>query len=383
MAEALKAGALILAAASPGEIRTALLLDDRLEAAWVERPARPDGVGDLVRGRVSAVAPAMAGAFVALPGGETGFLPESEASAEKKPIAKAVNEGQILALRVTRAAQGGKGPRLSARLSEAEVAALPAGREPALLARGPIAALRLARQWPDALVETDSASLAASLRAALGPARVSLRPRLALPDDFDALAEPEVPLPGGGRLTIHPTPALTAIDTDAGPLAGGRDAQAHQRLNEAALAEAARQIRLRNLAGAILIDVAGLPIKARAGLLPALKKALAADPLTRLVGVTGLGLFELQRQRVHPPLHEVLGQPISPLSHGLRALRRAAAESAASPAARLVLRAHPRVIAALTAWPGALEAMRAAAAHPLDLEPEPALAPGEESLHVR
>ncbi|MBE9605312.1 ribonuclease E/G [Acetobacteraceae bacterium H6797] len=377
------ADALILAAASPGEVRTALLLDDRLESAWVERPARPDGVGDLLRGRVSAVAPAMAGAFVTLPGGETGFLPESEAGPEKKPIAKAVSEGQAIALRVTRGAQGGKGPRLSARLSEAEaalIAALP-GREPALAARGPIAALRLARQHPDALVETDAPALAATLRAALVHDRVALRTRVTLPEEFDALAEPEVPLPGGGRLTIHPTPALTAIDTDAGSTAGGRDATAHQRLNELALAEAARQIRLRNLAGAILIDIAGMPIKARQSLLPALKKALAADPLTRLVGVTGLGLFELQRSRIHPPLHEVLGLPISPLTHGLRALRLAAAESAASPSARLRLRAHPRVVAALRDWPGALEGYAAAATHPLRLEADPSIAPGEESLH--
>ena len=42
------AEALILAEASPGEVRTALLLAGRLMEAWVERPARPDGVSLLL-----------------------------------------------------------------------------------------------------------------------------------------------------------------------------------------------------------------------------------------------------------------------------------------------------------------------------------------------
>jgi Ribonuclease G/E len=90
-------------------VRTALLLGGRLTEAWVERPARPDGVGDLHRGRVVAISAAMSGAFVALPGNETGFLPESAASAPRQPIKQVVQEGQILGLRVTRAAQAGKG----------------------------------------------------------------------------------------------------------------------------------------------------------------------------------------------------------------------------------------------------------------------------------
>ena len=77
------AEALILVEASPGEVRTALLLGGVLTEAWVERPARPDGVGDLQRGRVLAISASMSGAFVALAGNETGFLPESAASAPR------------------------------------------------------------------------------------------------------------------------------------------------------------------------------------------------------------------------------------------------------------------------------------------------------------
>jgi Ribonuclease G/E len=363
-------GATILVSASPGELRTALLLGGTLAEAWVERPARPDGVGDLLRGRIAAVAPAMSGAFVALPEGATGFLPESETAGPRRPIAQAVNEGMILPLRVTRAAQGGKGPRVSARITPEEAARIAAAPEgaPRLVARGPDAATRLARRHPAAAIIVDELGLAARLRAAF-PGRVQHVHAPAFDDTleaaFDELAGPEVPLPGGGRLLIHPTPALVAIDLDAG---GGGALPA---LNRAALPELARQIRLRNLAGAILVDFAGLAPGKREALAEPLAEALAPDRMARLLGFTRLGLAEIQRQRVHPPLHEVLGWPPSPLTRGLAALRQAARTAAARPGRPLALRAVPAVLAALQAEAGALPAFAAAAGFALRLVPDP------------
>ena len=369
MAEALT----ILVSASPGEVRTALLAGDTLLEAWVERPGRPDGVGDLHRARVAALAPAMAGAFLTLVGGETGFLPESEASATRQPIAKAVHEGQVLLVRVARGAQGGKGPRLTVKLGQTTTAAIP-GNQPVLLARGPTAAQRLAARHPEAAVLVDSASLLAGLR--LGP-RATLLHRPAFDDaveaEFEQLAGPEVPLPGGGRLLVCPTPALCGLDVDS----GGATLPA---VNEAAVAEAARQIRLRNLAGAILLDLAGLTAKRRAALEEPLRQALKADPLVRLLGLGPLCLFEMQRQRIHPPLHEVLAGPLTP---GLAALRRAARDAAAQPGRRWVLTAAPAVLAALQALPGALEEAAATLGQPLELQPEPGLAWGAESIYAR
>ncbi|MFC7472907.1 ribonuclease E/G [Dankookia sp. GCM10030260] len=376
----------ILASVSPGEVRVALLDDEALIEAWIERPGRPDGVGDLHRARVSALAPAMAGAFLAMAGGETGFLPESAIGAAKQPIAKSVNEGQSVAVRTIRAAQGGKGPRLTARLTprEAALAAAAPPGGPALLARGPEAALRLARAHPQAEIHTDGAALATRLRAALGPARVMLSHTPVFDDaleaEFDQLAGPEVPLPGGGRLLLHPTPALTAIDVDAGSAAGARDPQAQLRLNHAAVTEAARQIRLRNLAGPILLDLAGLTTKRREALTEPLAKALAPDPLARLLGLGPLGLFEILRQRIHPPLHEVLGWPPAALTHGLAVLRRAVREAALRPGRRWALRAPPAVIAALRDLPGALAEAEAAIGTPLQLHPDPALSPARSEI---
>jgi len=358
------AEALILAEASPGEVRTALLLGERLMEAWVERPARPDGVGDLQRGRVVAISVAMSGAFVLLPGNETGFLPESAASAPRQPIKQAVQEGQILGLRVTRAAQAGKGPRLSAVLTDAEaalIAAAPPGA-PRLVARGPCAAERLAARYPKAVLRVTGAGLVARLRAALGD-RVQAQHGAVFDEEiegeFAALSESAVPLPGGGVLHIQTTRALTALDVDSG---GAGDGLA--RFNETALPEIARQIRLRNLSGAILLDVAGLSAKRRQVLLEPLRAALAPDRLTRLVGLTGLGLFEMVRDRIHPPLAEILH---TPLAEGLAALRQAARDAAARPAQRLMLEARPDVIAALRDLPSALDDYAALTGHGLEL----------------
>ena len=125
----MSAGARILASGSPGEIRVALIEDGVLTELWIERPGLVvSRVGDLQRGRITARAPAMGGAFVALAGGETGFLPDTEADATNaKARAQALAEGRILALRVTRAGQGGKGPRVTARVTDAECGLVGAG----------------------------------------------------------------------------------------------------------------------------------------------------------------------------------------------------------------------------------------------------------------
>jgi Ribonuclease G/E len=375
----------IRVSAAPGETRIAGVRAGTLEVAMVERPNQPDGVGDVHLARVSAIAPAMSGAFLLLQGGVTAFLPEGELPPPRRPITKALHEGQALAVRVIRAPQGGKGPRATARLSAAEQALATGGSPPILLRRGDDAATRLAAAWPDAAIVTDSAKLAAALRKRFGARRVSLSLAPAfdheLEADFEELLSPRVDLKHGACLLIQPTSALTAIDVDAGPAAGARDGAALGQVNDLAVREVARQIRLRNLAGAILVDFAGLSVRQREALLPPMAEALMPDPLKpRLLGLTRLGLMEIVRIRIHPPLHEVLGLPPTPLTQGLAALRRALRESAAAPGSRLVLRAAPEVVAALRLEAGALESYNDATGRPLVLELDARLRPGQEQI---
>ncbi|MGC8532019.1 MAG: hypothetical protein ACP5M1_08275, partial [Acidiphilium sp.] len=132
--------ATILASAHGPLIRLALLEAGTLVEYTLFDPANPDGVGDLYEGRVTARAPAMGGVFVDLgPHTLIGFLPDSAGG-------KSASEGDWLRLRITRAAQGGKGPRLAAAplaadpLAAAPLAAdaqTPSTHKPGLIARGP------------------------------------------------------------------------------------------------------------------------------------------------------------------------------------------------------------------------------------------------------
>jgi Ribonuclease G/E len=339
----------IVVSASPGEIRVAALLGDRLVDYAIGRPGAPDLVGDLYRGRIVARVPAMAGAFVAL-GVAEGFLPDSAG-------AKGRGVGDAVLVRVVRAAQGGKGPRLGA-VSAAEAAGLAASGPPERLRPGPSVVERMAALFPDAPVEIGDPALLATLRPVLGGRAMAVPAGFddALETEIDALGTPEVALAGGGALRIHPVPALTAIDMDAGGASAARGSKLHAQLglNLGAIPELARQIRLRNLGGAILVDWAGLPIGKRARLGPALAAALAEDPAgPRLVGFTGLGLAEILRPRVGAPLHEVLA---GPHAAGLAGLRAAAREVAARPGWVPRLVAAPAVVAALVADAGALAA---------------------------
>ncbi len=357
----------ILASSSPGEVRVAAVQDGTLLDYAIDRPGRPDGVGDLYRGRVLAHMPALAGAFVALPDTE-GFLPDSAGGA-------GLNDGMAVQVRVTRAAQGGKGPRLA---MQGEGAPGP----PMLLRRGPGAAERLTRLHLDAPLSVDDPALAAQLRPVLG-ARVSVV-HAGFDDDvagqIEALAATHIALPGGARASIHPTPALVAIDIDGAATSADRRAKATAQMatNLALLPELARQIRLRNLSGAILVDLAGLTVRRRATLAPAFAAALAHDPLRpRFLGFTALGLAEMTRPRVHPPLHELLA---GPHAAGLNALRQVMQASAALPALVHALRCAPDVAAALSDDPVALPDLARRTGRPLVLRPDPSLPPGQCSV---
>ncbi|MCB8875048.1 ribonuclease E/G [Acidisoma silvae] len=308
----------------------------------IERPGGPLGIDDRIVGRVTTVVPAMAGAFVALPGSEPdGFLPDTAGAA-------GLGEGAYLALRVTRGPQGGKGCRLAALPEQPPDAA---EGPPRVLARGPGAVEKLAHLHPDAAILVDRPGLAAILPQALRPrVSVGLGDESALAQSLWAgLADSEVILPNGARFTITPTPALTAIDVDTGSATaekrGKKDAQLA--LNRAVIPTILRHIRLRHLAGAILVDPAGLPQRQRPMLADVFHAGLATDPLgAKFLGFSALGLGEIQRQRRAPPLHELL---TGDHAEGLAALAALAEILESRPAARDKLAVSPAVLGAIHA----------------------------------
>lgn len=118
---------------------------------------------------------------------------------------------------------------------------------------------------------------------------------------IDTALAPRIVLESGVEVLFEPGETLTAVDVDSGS-AGGRQGRAPRRPVEVNLEAApaiAQQLRLRNIAGAVVIDFVTMrSTYDRDKVQAALAEALAEDPVpTQLYGFTRLGHFELTRAR--------------------------------------------------------------------------------------
>ncbi|HEU4644807.1 MAG TPA: ribonuclease G [Burkholderiales bacterium] len=144
------------------------------------------------------------------------------------------------------------------------------------------------------------------------------------PEIEKALAR-RVDLKSGGTLVIDQTEALTTIDVNTGGFVGSRnfDETVFKTNLEAAQA-IARQLRLRNLGGIIIVDFIDMDSpEHRAAVLEELKRALARDRMRIAVNeFTPLGLVEMTRKRTRESLAHVLCEPC-PLCAGRGAVKTA------------------------------------------------------------
>ena len=119
--------------------------------------------------------------------------------------------------------------------------------------------------------------------------------------------ERRVPLPSGGFLVIEQTEAFVAVDVNSGKRRGERlPDEFYYRVNEEAAREIARQLRLRNLSGTILIDFINMKDKGVTDrLLRELQRRFLDDPVrTQAIDVTRLNITEATRQKVRRALWE-------------------------------------------------------------------------------
>lgn len=185
------------------------------------------------------------------------------------------------------------------------------------------------------------------------PADAQMRARIDAAVE-DALAR-IAPLPGGGVLSIEPTSALVAIDVDAGARQGSGDPERFALdLNIAAAQEAARQIRLRNLGGLIMIDFVSMRAKSHQKQLEsAVREAFADDPWSvQFGGLSRFGVFDLARSQLRRPLHELLRDADGRLSVetvALMALRAIEREARAQTGRQIACTVSPEVKAWLDA----------------------------------
>lgn len=180
-------------------------------------------------------------------------------------------------------------------------------------------------------------------------------------DEIQRALEKEVPLKSGGYLVIDQTEAMTTVDVNTGSFLGQRNLEETvYRTNLEAAQAVARQLRLRNLGGIIIIDFIDMvDPEHRRQVLRTLEKSLAKDHAkTTVYDFSPLGLVEMTRKRtveslerqLCEPCHECGGRGMLKTSETVtyeifREITRAVRQFEA---ARLLVIASPKVVARIT-----------------------------------
>jgi Ribonuclease G/E len=351
----------LLIGAGPGEWRAAWVEQGAAVELYVERGDTAPA-GSIQLGRVVRRTPGLDAVLVDIGNERPGFLPLGDAAADKR-----LDEGARVIVQVRREAQQDKGARLSAHiapprqgLDPAELTARAARLDPpAQLDPPPGLAAALALRLParPEHVFTDDAAIVRELRDAFPEAEIAHRASEDWPLDLDAAfaaaLAPSLALPGGGRIHIAETRAAVLIDVDTGTPDAASAERAALAANLTAATTIARQLRLRQLGGGIVIDFVGLEGRAaRDRLRQAMAGALAGDPAQpQVLGWTRLGHLEIVRPRRGRPLSEAMleagtvGKSSAALA--FEALRLLQQEARARPAANWRLVVAPAVEAAL------------------------------------
>ncbi|MGH7483700.1 MAG: Rne/Rng family ribonuclease [Longimicrobiales bacterium] len=203
-----------------------------------------------------------------------------------------------------------------------------------------------------------------------------------------------VELPAGGYIIIEPTEALVSIDVNTGKSTGRRDPEKTiVRTNLEAAREVARQLRLRDVGGIVVVDFIDMESKAdQDRVMQELRTYLNRDRArTKAFQISDLGLVEMTRQRVRPSLYASLTVPCMHCdgagrvfrSHTVvrrieRAIRRAAVEAAES---RITIRVHAQVaLHILEEEPNFLRRLESTFKLELDLRDDPLMKQDEFRL---
>jgi ribonuclease E len=181
---------------------------------------------------------------------------------------------------------------------------------------------------------------------------VPLFQRYGAEDELSAMYQPLVQLKSGGYIVINPTEALVSIDINS-----GRSTREHNieqtayATNLEAAAEISRQLRLRDMAGLIVIDFIDMESNGHIRKVEkAMKEALKNDRARIQVGrISSFGLMEMSRQRLRTGVLEASTRPCphcegtglmrTASSAGLSALRMLEEEAGRGRGSRIVLRA--------------------------------------------
>lgn len=444
---------MLISARSPEELRIALLSGKLLESYQVEVADTTLSRGNIYRGTIAGIQPALNAAFVDFGAERNGFLAiqdvvagartrEPASEKERPAIDEVLERGRPIVVQVTRDPEGTKGAALTTNLSLAgrylvitpldshrgvsrkvedeearrelkEMVAkldLPEGsgvivrtnalgqtrtelnRDAAALVkvwkriqaeakkgRGPkllygdqdliIKALRdlLDNSVEEILVDDQTAFEAAQayiqtflprakVRLELYTERVPLFSAYELEPQIEGIYRRSVPLACGGAIVIDGTEALTAIDVNSGKStrAASQEETAYATNLEAAR-EVARQLRLRDIGGLVVVDFIDMKsMKHRRAVEKAVKDAMKSDKARSSIGrLSANGLLEINRQRIQQelkvrshracPTCDGTGRIASPEMVGLNLLRRIEARAVTGRLQKARIELHPEL----------------------------------------
>lgn len=174
--------------------------------------------------------------------------------------------------------------------------------------------------------------------------------------ELEKALRPKVWLKSGGYLVVNQTEALVAIDVNTGKYVGSTTLEdTVYRINQEAVLEVARQLRLRDLGGIVVVDFIDMEVAGhRENVYTGLAEALQRDPARcQLLPMSEIGLVQLTRKRTRPSLERTLNREC-PYCHGsgrikslatvsLEIRRQLLAAMEAEQAEQLSLTVHPEV----------------------------------------
>ncbi|HLX25349.1 MAG TPA: Rne/Rng family ribonuclease [Candidatus Cybelea sp.] len=182
-------------------------------------------------------------------------------------------------------------------------------------------------------------------------------------EELQKLMKPKINLPSGGSIVIESTEALTVIDVNSGKFTGGRNLEdTIVKTNVEAAHEIARQVRLRDIGGIIVVDFIDMSSEAsRSKVIKALEDGLRRDRTRATIqSFSNLGLLEFTRKRVGKDLGAQLrgscptcagmGSVMSSQSVAIETFRHIRHEAHSSGKGDVIAHVAPTVAAQMDFW---------------------------------
>jgi ribonuclease E len=212
-------------------------------------------------------------------------------------------------------------------------------------------------------------------------------------EQLDVIYAPKVVLPSGGSIVVEATEALVAVDVNSGKQKSANQEDTATQTNTEAAHEVARQLRLRDLGGIIVVDFIDMgQRKNQQKVERALKEALRFDKARVKIGRIGRnGTLEITRQRIRSALQASVfercttcggtGHVLNPSSHAVAVLRRLRDRASRGDLRRAVVRVEPEVANRLrTQYWTALQEVERRFDVRIEVQPEHGLASGQSNF---